>query len=1003
MQPLATQQNDAARPGLKAPLSRVVCLFVLLAGCSPLMAIDLSGQATQLVQRLWTIDDGLPAEVAWAVHQSSDGYLWVATNNGLARFDGLTFKVFNAASHDAFKSNDIRDVTEGPAGTVWAASVGGGLLQIRNGEVSRIDVTGGLSSDAVYSVMVARNGDTWAGTASGVCRLRETDIRCWAESDGLSSGRIVRLAEDAENRIWFGSVTGGLSMFDGVAMKRFGIEEGLKHLDVYMIIADPEHNLLVGTGSGELYHADPDGVYLFENPELPESFAPLNALRDREGNVLVAMFGGLWQLSPEVRRIDNPGDNISYVLDVAEDDKGGIWAATSSGLYQFMNGPFVPFGEAEGVADETFVVAAGVGGSVWVGTEMAGTFNVYPDGRVRNVTKNEGLPHNSVSALMVDPDGTVWIGTFGGGVAVLRDDSVVAIINQDSGLPGNQIGSIFRDSRGDVWIGTSAGLARWEEDRVTLTRTAADGLLANLVRDIREDAAERLLLAGDNGLSVMSLANEEIVDTITSEDGLTNDVVATTYVDERGVIWIGSRSGGLSRLDGKTLFHYEPEHGIGLTSIMSVIEDDERYLWLAGRDGIVRIPRTDLDAVATGEAANVQSVAFSTRDGLRSTRVPGGYQSAAAHARDGRIWFATGRGLAAVNPATLTTVQTPTGLRIDAIRADNQTIAGEPPYRIPAGTQTVQIDYSVPSLGQAESLRFQYRLGGGRWQDAGERRTAFFTSLPPRSQTFEVATTYKGMPYSSGATTVEIFVEPRWFESRFVRLVAVLLSAFIAMGAYSLALRRYRHRQEQLQQLVDERTLALQEALSDMEKMSKTDMLTGVANRRHFEERMREQWSRAIRKQQAISVMMIDIDHFKQFNDSAGHQAGDRCLVAVAQALQGSVRDEDFVSRYGGEEFAVLMSGSKVSAMCEIGKRLQDGIRALNLAHPGLAADSIVTVSGGFASILPQPSDQFEELIRRADYALYRAKEQGRDRIIVDHPDGRDSLTITTAIAIPAR
>ncbi len=649
----------------------------------------------------------------------------------------------------------------------------------------------------------------------------------------------------------------------------------------------------------------------------------------------------------------------------------------------------MPWGEPEGVTSGTYVVTPANDDGVWVGAEGVGLFRVTNRGEISHITAEDGLPSESVSSLLLDQDGMLWIGTFGGGVALLRGDKITDVINQDSGLLDNQITSFLHDKNGAMWVGTAGGLNRLVDGKVTHRFTTDEGLLANLVRNIAEDRERNLLISSDSGLIRMSLDTFEFTETLDRASGLATDVVAATYVDRRGVIWIGQRSGGLARLEGDNLFVYKSEHELGIDSIMTIVEDYEGYLWLAGRRGIVRIAKTDLERVAAGTAGRVTSRTFSENDGLRSVRVPGGFKTASTRTRDGRIWFATAKGLVVVDPRMLPSINEPLDIRIESVEADGVQILNDGSYKIPAGAHNIQIDYTVPRLHDAESLQFRYRLSGGeeRWLEVGQRRTAFFTSLPPRISTFEVAVTRTGQRWSDtgqNAISIELYVEPLWYQTYKVQFLAAVILVLLGWVSYLLAVRRLRIRQKRLQQLVEDRTEALRDALGEVEKMSRTDALTQVSNRRHFEERLKVDWAEAIENRRPIGVMMIDIDYFKRFNDVAGHVEGDRCLSQVAQVLAGSVRGKDFVARYGGEEFVVLLLGSDVAAMRQIGARLQASVRELNIPHPGRPAGSVVTVSAGFASAEPGHIDSPEELIRLADDALYEAKERGRDCIVVE-------------------
>ncbi|MEM9057067.1 MAG: two-component regulator propeller domain-containing protein, partial [Pseudomonadota bacterium] len=437
---------------------------MLCALCTaPAKALDATRQASQLIHREWGRADGLPAEMVWSVHQTSDGYLWLGTEAGLARFDGAEFEVYSSATHDAFVVDDVRHIDEAQDGTLWIATFGGGVLALKGGRFERFDRDAGLAVDNVYAVKAASNGDVWAGTTQGVCRLRSGAFTCWTGEDGALNGRVMRLAEDAAGTIWLGGLSDGLASFDGERFTRYPPDDTLKSTQIFMLHADAEFNMLVGDYSGRYYRAGAAGIERVTLENLPENLAPMAALRDADGNLLVGMNagGGLWRLQPDVHRLDSEGLPVSFVFDLAEDRDGGVWVATTTGLHHLRAGPIVPWGQEEGVANGTFVVSADADGGVWAGAEAEGLFHVDRDGRVERWTMDDGLPAASVSALWRDDDGTFWAGTYGGGIALLRDGAIVDVWGTAQGLPGLQVTVIYRDSRGALWIATGAGFSRW--------------------------------------------------------------------------------------------------------------------------------------------------------------------------------------------------------------------------------------------------------------------------------------------------------------------------------------------------------------------------------------------------------------------------------------------------------------------------------------------------------------------------------------------------------------
>ncbi|MEO0971936.1 MAG: diguanylate cyclase [Pseudomonadota bacterium] len=981
--------------------------FLLMAAAPLCLALDTSRLPSQWIERHWDQRSGLPSESLWDVHQDHDGYLWVASDIGLLRFDGIQFDLFNSETDDAFHSNDVRSIAQASDGTLWAATYGGGVVQRRELRFRRFGEEHGLVSPVVINVHVDRRDTLWAGTAGGVCRLAvgEERFRCWTPQDGVATGRIGRLAVDDDGALWAGSLDGGLTLIHEGTLRTFRAEDGLDSPQVFLAHRDPALGVIIGTYRGGLYAADTRwGVRAIDRGAIPEGSVTLSAQRDLDGNLWLGINQGGLRRHPDgyhirTRSFDNP-----HPFGLELDREGGLWAATTRGLYQFRNGAFTPWGATEGVADSTFVIAESPGDqSVWIGTEGKGLFRVAGDHTISHYTTQEGLPAMSVSALSVDRQGRLWLGTFGGGVAVMRDGVIERKHSQrSSGLAGDQIAAIFHDRVGGTWIASPAGLNRLSSDQVTHTLTINDGLPNSYVRHISEHPDGRLLLATEEGLAFLTPSSVSIDRVVDGKDGLASAVIGASYADDRGVVWLGNRDGGLSRLEGDQLFQFTAEHGVPTRSVMAIVEDLQGHLWLAGRAGISRVPRDDLDAIARGERKlTSRARTFSEIDGLRTSRVFGGFHTPAIRANDGKIWFATSRGAVSVEPAKLTPRESALEVRIEGVRIDGVARALESPVRVPPNARQVEIDYSVPRLNDAQQLRFRYRLQerADLWQNATARRTAFFTSLPPRHRTFEVQADWDSSIEqfaNARSTRLALYVEPAWHQTRWFQALIGLTLLGLAYLGYRVALRGQRRRQLSLERLVDQRTYELRNALETVEQMSRRDPLTQVANRRHFEERLREEWTRTVRHGLPLTVVLLDIDFFKQYNDSAGHLAGDDCLKGVAQALAANVRQHDFVARYGGEEFIALLPDTNAEAARIAAGRMQACIRELAIAHPGRRDGlGVVTASAGFSTAESGHVDKPEELIQRADEALYRAKSLGRDRVVFD----RDPLPDPSARA----
>ena len=710
-------------------------------------------------------------------------------------------------------------------------------MRLRGDELTRFDRSDGLISNVLYSVHVAKDGTVWVGTSRGACRRIAGRFECWASAEGFGGDRISDIADDDDGTVWLSSLASGVSAFDGARFNTLTAQQGLKSPQVFFIENDARLGIFFGTYGGSFQRVSDDRLEDIPSTGLPKGMGALSAKRDRRGQLWVGSNGrGLWRLQPDGQPFDHPELNERHIFDLLVDAQDGLWVASTEGLHHLRDAPLVPWGAPEGLADSTFVVAPDPQGGVWIGSEGQGLFRVTRDEQVRRWTTKDGLPHNSISALMVDQDGTVWAGTFGGGVAVVRDNRVVRVINAKTGLAADQIASLHRDPSGAVWIGTARGLNRLVEYSVRTTLTAKEGLPTNLVRHIITDSQGRLLMSSDNGLTRLNPKTMEIIDILTSAHGLASDVVSTTYVDRRGAVWVGCRKGGLARLHSDVLFRFKPEHGVGIDSVMGITEDRDGYLWLGGRRGVVRVARSELEDVAAGRSLQVAMRPIDTLDGLRSNRVMGGFQTAMVRSSEGNIWLTTGRGAVVVDPVELVAYAPPLGVRVTDVRADGVRLSMTSTVVIPAGTGSLQVDYSAPDLFAGESLRFRYRLRGARWQDAGARRTAFFTSLPPRWSTFEVAVHRYGQRVADDVhpdLTFAFYVEPRWYQTYVFQGAAFVALLALAVLVYAGALAGYRRRARWLERLVAERTVALRDAMREVET-SREDALAAARAKSEF-------------------------------------------------------------------------------------------------------------------------------------------------------------------------
>ncbi|MEQ9465729.1 MAG: diguanylate cyclase [Haliea sp.] len=932
-------------------------------------------------------EHGLPSDTVWIARQGPEGYLWLGTKNGLARFDGVRFTIFNKQNQTAFRSNDIRDIEVAADGSLWLATYGGGVLHFAGGEFTALTTADGLADDIVHDVYLAPDGAVWFATGFGVSRLQAGKLQSWNMADGLTDNRTFRIHADGTGGVWIATLTNGLSHFDGTNFNNFSEGSGLDSTQVHLLFADPEFGLIATTITGTTYRLTAQGPVVHESASLQQKLPVHAAIRDRDGSLWLGTYGrGLWRLGSDgaLQQFTLTTERPGYVFELLEDREGNIWASTMHGIYRLRDSSFLHYGQPEGLAEAIFVVTQSpLDDAIWAGSEGSGLFRLATDGTVSRFDMAGGLSNNNVSALLAEADGTVWAGTFGGGLNRIGSDGAISHFTVQDGLPNNHIMGLQRDREGKLWVVTDGGMGTLDEAAGSFQ--LREDLPGTVLRQITEDQLGRLWLTSNSGLIQLA------ADTITVWDestGLGSDLVSTTYVDAEGVVWVGSRESGLARLEGEELFQFSSEHGLPQLSVLAILEDDAGRLWMSGADGLASIARADLNAVARGDLQRVSAQLYTEADGLRSAQFLGGFQPAGWRARDGRLWFASNRGLVALAPGTFEQRGVPGKPILEQVRVNGKPVALANPLRLPPGASGLEVDYTVPRLGAPHTLQFRYRLEGfdQDWHRVGSRRTAYFTGLTAGQKTLRVvATDNQGADdLTAEEATLVIVRAPFWYQTWWFRVLAVLGALLLASGLYYAAGRQALRRQRRLERLVDRRTRELQIALNRVEEISRTDSLTGVANRRFLDEILDSAWQQCAQQHAPVSALMLDIDYFKQYNDSAGHVAGDKCLRQVAEALQsGVLRDEDVVVRYGGEEFLALLPGADARAVASVAERIQRLLRGLEITHPDSPVSPFLTASLGCATAWPAEAGTPDDLIRSADAALYQAKSRGRDRIAV--------------------
>ena len=770
-------------------ISRLIPFFLLLLGGSTsVLALDSRRELSQFSHDVWLTENGLPQNTVHSIAQTRDGYIWIGTEEGLARFDGVKFTVFDKQNTPQLKSNYIRALLADRQGALWIGTAEG-LVRMLDGKFTLFTTNEGLPSNTIQAVFEDREGNLWVATATGLGLFKSGGLTTFTTKERLIGGSIQALFEDAEGALWIATPYGVGRVKDG-AFTNYTVRDGLGSNTVRAIQQDRDGRLWFGSLGGLTSFSGGRFTTYTTRDGLPnDRIISLHASRD--GGLLVGTAGGFCRFTDGRFTGFNSGEALSTstILSLLEDLEGNLWIGTESGGVNLLKDTkFTTYTARNGLSNDVIKsIYEDRQGNTWIGTDGGG-LNLLKDGKVSVYTTRDGLSSNFVLALFGDSAGNLWAGTPEGLNRI--NQGKFTVYTAADGLANNDVRSITADGAGNLWIGTRGGLTRMK-DGVFKTFTEVDGLPNDLIATIYEDAKGNLWIGTFGGLS--KLANEEFT-TLTTRDGLSSDAVISLYEDSDGTLWIGTNGGGLNRMKDGKLTAYTTSNGLLDDVVYRIMEDGRNNLWLSCRKGIFHIDKKELDEFAGGRITSIAPVAYGTADGMMTRECSGGGDPAGWKGRDGKLWFPTIKGVAMIDPERIKTNAQPPPVVIEQIRIDDQTFAPSGRIELPAGTTRFDLYYTAPSFVAPEKVRFKYKLEGfdEDWIDSGTRRIAYYTNLRPGAYTFRVIASNNDGVWNETGATFGLYLKPYFYQTYWFYAVLLLGLALLAWLLFRLRVRSMR-------------------------------------------------------------------------------------------------------------------------------------------------------------------------------------------------------------------
>lgn len=762
----------------------------------------------QYASRTWRTDEGLPDNTVQAIAQTRDRYLWIGTSHGLARFDGVEFTVFDAKNTPELKNSSIKALCANKTGVLWIGTDGGGLVCLTNGVFTRFDKSNGLAGDNISVIFGSRDGSLWIGTTTGLSRFYNGHFRTYTQAQGLSSEVIRNIYEDRDGNLWIATGKGLNRLGTGGTTDSFTMPNGLPNDSVRGICQDKGGRIWIGSNNGLLWYNWYYGqsFYAYNTRYgLSDTFVS-TICEDREGNLWVGTYSGLnrFREGRFYSQLDDESLPFGRVNAMFEDQEGGMWVGTTEGLIRLTPKRFFTYARQQGLTHNNVTsVLEDHSGSLWLGT-WGGGLNEMKDEKVTAYAPTNRLSQDLILSLCESRDGSLWLGAdFDGGLTRLKNGSITHY-TWTNGLINSGVRVLHEDRSGNLWIGTSHGLGRFKDGKFA-SYTAKDGLAGDIVRAMCEDRAGNLWFGTDRGLSRWD--NGAFVN-FTTNNGLSDNVITALYEDGDDVLWIGTAAGGLNRAQNGKFTSCTARQGLFSDEIFSILEDDAGWLWMGCSKGVFRVRKQELNAHAAQHTKRVVSIAYGKIDGMETPQCNGIGSPAAWKDYEGRLWFATSKGVVEVDPHTVRIDREPPPVYIEQVIADRTSRlptegpASDAPIVIPPGRGELEFHYTALSLSAPEKNQFKYKLQGvdSDWVDADTRRTAYYNNLSPGRYRFRVIACNKDGIWNEAGAALAFVLKPHYWQTWWFRTLVVLLVVGGASGAALDATRRKMQRRLQLLQ-----------------------------------------------------------------------------------------------------------------------------------------------------------------------------------------------------------
>lgn len=723
----------------------------------------------------WTTDNGLPQVSVNSILQTRDGFLWLTTYGGLVRYDGLRFQVFNTGNTKGLRTSRLTVLFEDREGNLWIGTEGRGVTRYKDGAFTTYTTDDGLPTNQVLRLEGEADGNLLLEIGESLLRWTGAAFTPYAPAAGEPVKAVLQ--RTPAGAVWYWEGT-RLRKFEGGRVT-VDVAPGVRVLRAF---EDSRGRVWIAAdGSDELLMLKDGGLTSYRVGDGPPQNRFSVAFEDRQKRIWFGTASGLLLFEDGKLTRYTAADGLvrGAVTYIYQDREGTLWVGTSGGLSRVTERAVTAYSVEHGLAAENvYPLHEDRQGRIWIGSWTGLT--VYDGGEFRNVGERYGVAKELISSLREDRAGNLWIGAWSGKVVRVTGGQTVVFPPSDS--LGPRLRAIYEDRRGRLWFGTANGLFEFRDGAFT-PHESGGGPAGKEVLSILEDREGQLWLGTEAGL--VRYRDGAFI-AFTEKDGIAGGAVRALHEDGEGALWIGMYDGGLYRLKWGRFTRYTTDEGLFDNGAFHLIEDGAGNFWISCNLGIYRVRKSELDDFAEGRARKVTSVPYNKRDGMLNSECNGGVQPAGVRARDGRLWFPTQQGVAVVDPSAVPFNQHPPPVVIESVLVDAEPRDARSAVTLRPGQSYFEIHYSGLSFINPELVKFKYRLAGldEGWVEAGTRRVAYFTHLPPGKYRFTVLAANRDGVWNERGATLEVVVLPPFWRTWWFAALSALALAGLAFAFY---------------------------------------------------------------------------------------------------------------------------------------------------------------------------------------------------------------------------